>query len=92
MMVFRLVKPKGKSRGPFGVGTGVCAAVLGWLVYFAATGQTKVPLLRNGFRMVVFSVIIMIVVLFFRRGIMGTSELPDLFKKRVKTAKEEVAK
>ena len=92
MMVFRLVKPKGKSRVPFGVGTGVCAAVLGWLVYFAATGQTKVPLLRNGFRMVVFSVIIMIVVLFFRRGIMGTSELPDLFKKRVKTAKEEVAK
>lgn len=92
MMVFRLVKPKGKSRVPFGVGTGVCAAVLGWLVYFAATEQTKVPLLRNGFRMVVFSVIIMIVVLFFRRGIMGTSELPDLFKKRVKTAKEEVAK
>ena len=92
MMVFRLVKPKGKSRVPFGVGTGVCAAVLGWLVYFAATGQTKVPLLRNGFRMVVFSVIIMIVVLFFRLGIMGTSELPDLFKKRVKTAKEEVAK
>ena len=29
------------------------------------------PLLRNGFRMVVFSVIIMIVVLFFRKGIMG---------------------
>lgn len=92
MMVFRLVKPKGKSRVPFGVGTGVCAAVLGWLAYFAATGQTKVPLLRNGFRMVVFSVIIMIVVLFFRRGIMGTSELPDLFKKRAKAAQEEVAK
>ena len=39
---------------------------------------------RTGFRMVVFSVIIMIVVLFFRRGIMGTKELPDLFKKRKK--------
>ena len=92
MMVFRLVKPKAKSRVPYGVGAGVCGVVLGWLCYFAATGQTKVPLLRNGFRMVVFSVIIMIVVLFFRRGIMGTKELPDLFKKRAKTAKEEVAK
>ena len=44
----------------------------------------KVPLLRNGFRMVVFSVIIMIVVLFFRRGIMGDKELPDLFRARKK--------
>ena len=42
----------------------------------------KVPLLRNGFRMVVFSVVIMIVVLFFRRGIMGDKELPDLFRPR----------
>ncbi len=31
--------------------------------------------LRGGFRMVVFSVIIMIIVLFFRKGIMGTNEL-----------------
>ena len=38
-------------------------------------GAFKVPLLRTGFRMVVFSVIIMIVVLFFRKGIMGTREL-----------------
>lgn len=92
LMVFRLVKPKGKSRVPYGVGAGVCGVVLGWLCYFAAAGQTKVPLLRNGFRMVVFSIIIMIVVLFFRRGIMGTRELPDLFKKRTKKASEEVAK
>lgn len=42
----------------------------------------KVPFLRNGFRMVVFSVVIMIVVLFFRRGIMGDKELPDLFRQR----------
>ena len=47
----------------------------------------KMPLLRNGFRMVVFSVVIMIVVLFFRRGIMGDKELPDLFKKRPKKPK-----
>ena len=52
----------------------------------------KVPFLRAGFRMVVFSVVIMIVVLFFRRGIMGDKELPDLFKRRPKTAgKEETA-
>lgn len=52
----------------------------------------QVPLLRNGFRMVVFSVIIMIVVLFFRKGIMGDKELPDLFrkKKKQKEIKEEV--
>ena len=35
----------------------------------------KVPLLRNGFRMVVFSVVIMVIVLFFSRGIMGDKEL-----------------
>ena len=46
----------------------------------------KVPLLRNGFRMVVFSVVIMIVVLFFRRGLMGDKELPDLFRRRRKEA------
>ena len=37
---------------------------------------------RSGFRLVVFSVIIMVVVLFFRKGIMGQKELPDLFKRR----------
>ena len=45
-------------------------------------GAWEVPLLRNGFRLVVFSLIIMVVVLFFRQGIMGTRELPDLFRKR----------
>ena len=50
----------------------------------------KVPLLRSGFRMVVFSVVIMIVVLFFRKGIMGEKELWDLFKPRKK--KQEVEK
>ena len=43
-------------------------------------GDFEVPLLRNGFRLVVFSIIIMIVVLFFRRGIMGTRELPDVIR------------
>lgn len=36
---------------------------------------SKVPLLGPGFRMVVFSVLIMIIVLFFRQGIMGTREI-----------------
>jgi branched-chain amino acid transport system permease protein len=37
-------------------------------------GNFKVPLLRTGFRMVVFSIVIMIIVLFWRRGIMGNKE------------------
>ena len=36
----------------------------------------SLPIFRNGFRLVVFSVIIMCVVLFFRKGIMGDRELP----------------
>lgn len=38
-------------------------------------GSFSVPLLRSGFRMVVFSVVIMAVVLFYRKGIMGDREL-----------------
>ena len=37
-------------------------------------GSFKVPLLRSGFRKVVFSIIIMIMVLFYNQGIMGTRE------------------
>lgn len=37
-------------------------------------GAWQVPLLRSGFRKVVFSVIIMIMVLFYNQGIMGTRE------------------
>ena len=51
-------------------------------------GTWEVPLLRNGFRLVVFSIIIMIVVLFFRQGIMGTRELPDLFRKQTEKAQK----
>lgn len=55
-------------------------------------GNWEVPLLRNGFRLVVFSIIIMVVVLFFRQGIMGTRELPDLFRSRkAKPAEKEAA-
>ena len=33
----------------------------------------------------------MIVVLFFRKGIMGDKELPDLFRKKKKEEKKEAA-
>ena len=50
-----------------------------WLLRFLDNetwiGGFRVPLLRSGFRMVVFSIIIMAVVLFFRKGIMGDREL-----------------
>jgi len=49
----------------------------------------QLPLLRAGFRMVVFSIIIMIVVLFFRRGIMGDKELWDLPGRRKKKKEAE---
>lgn len=68
-----------------------------WWLRFLDQKQTiggwEVPLLRNGFRLVVFSIIIMIVVLFFRQGIMGTKELPDLLRKKApKSTGKEAAK
>jgi branched-chain amino acid transport system permease protein len=48
-----------------------------WLRFLDAEtfiGNFKVPLMHSGFRKVVFSIIIMIVVLFYRNGIMGERE------------------
>lgn len=48
-----------------------------WLRFFdepLTIAGVNIPLFRNGFRMVVFSVLLMVVVLFYRRGIMGTNE------------------
>lgn len=48
-----------------------------WLRFLdseAYIGDFKVPLLRAGFRNVVFAIIIMVIVLFYRQGIMGTRE------------------
>ena len=56
-----------------------------WLRFLDAEtflGDFKVPLLAPGFRMVVFSVVIMVVVLFFRKGIMGDRELWELGNRR----------
>lgn len=61
-------------------------------------GSFRVPLLSSGFRKVVFSIIIMIVVLFYRQGIMGTRELSaDALTRFInkllgKTGKEGAAK
>ena len=49
-------------------------------------------IMRGGFRMVVFSVVIMLVVLFRREGIMGSHELTDLpkmWKRRKNAARKE---
>ena len=71
-----------------------------WWMRFLDTetyiGTFKVPLLHSGFRMVVFSVVIMVVVLFFRKGIMGDRELPQViagWKEKIrakKAVKQEV--
>ena len=72
-----------------------------WWLRFLDTetyiGAFKVPFLRTGFRMVVFSIIIMIVVLFFSRGLMGDRELSDVarsLRARLsgKSKKKEAAK
>ena len=75
------------------IGTFLYVACSEWWLRFldAETyiGSFKVPLLRSGFRMVVFSVVIMIIVLFFSKGIMGDKELTwqgiaGLFRKKAK--------
>lgn len=64
-----------------------------WLRFLDNTqyiNGNQLPLFKNGFRMVVFSVVIMIIVLFFRNGMMGDKELSDLFnKKRRKKVKAD---
>ena len=63
-------------------------ASLEWLLRGLDTGKflgiTAPGLFKNGFRMAVISVIIMVVVLFFRKGIMGDKELPDLLRRHTK--------
>lgn len=48
-----------------------------WLRFFdnpLTIGGVSIPLFRSGFRMVVFSILLMVVVLFYRKGIMGGNE------------------
>ena len=75
-----------------GIGS-ISGSVLGALLFISASewwlrgldmgeflGIKAPDVFRNGFRLVVFSVIIMIVVLFFRKGIMGNRELPEVLR------------
>lgn len=48
-----------------------------WLRFFdepLAIAGINIPIFRTGLRMVVFSILLMLVVLFYRRGLMGTDE------------------
>ncbi len=75
-----------------GIGS-ISGSVIGALLFISASewwlrgldmgkflGINAPGVFRNGFRLVVFSVIIMIVVLFFRKGIMGDRELPEVLR------------
>ena len=94
-----------------GIGS-ISGSVIGAMLFIAASewwlrgldsgrflGINAPGIFRNGFRLVVFSVIIMVVVLFFRKGIMGDKELPEVLRnwklrisgkapKKLKKAKE----
>jgi branched-chain amino acid transport system permease protein len=76
--------PKKKRQRIYLIGAASDVLLIGWLLWFQFAGGDKMPLMRNGFRSVVFAVVIMAVVLFFSKGIMGTKELPDLFRRKVK--------
>lgn len=100
-----------------GIGS-VTGSVIGSFLYIAASEwwlrflddsvtylHVNIPFMRGGFRMVVFSVVIMLIVLFYRRGIMGENEFSwdailrffrDPFHlvsraKKIRTAKEAAA-
>ena len=89
----KTLKTASKNKSPAALLVALAAVgLLAWDVWFLAGSSGKLPFLRNGFRMVVFSVVIMIVVLFFRQGIMGDKKLPDLLKKRPRKARKEAAK
>ncbi len=73
-----------------------------WLRFFdnpLVIGGFSVPLFRSGFRMVIFSLILMAVVLYYRKGLMGTKEFSwdgiyaffqkHSFRRRSRTSGEE---
>lgn len=89
-----------------GIGS-ITGSVIGSFLYVASSewwlrfldnetyiGSFKVPFLRTGFRMLIFSIVIMVVVLFYRRGIMGNNEFSwdaifGLFKRKGKVKADE---
>jgi len=71
-----------------------------WLLRSLDDSSLGIPFFKVGFRKVVFSVIIMIIVLFFRKGIMGEKEFSwdalvcffkDPFGRKKKAAKNAIA-
>ncbi len=59
------------------VGSFLVTAGREWLRFFdepLIIAGVNIPLFRTGFRMVIFSILLMVVVLFYRRGIMGSNE------------------
>ena len=68
-------------------------ASLEWLLRGLDSGKflgiAAPAIFKNGFRMAVVSIIIMLVVLFFRRGIMGDRELPALFMSKKAKRRED---
>lgn len=67
-----------------------------WLRFFdepLVIGGFEVPLFRTGFRMVIFSILLMAVVLFYQRGIMGKNEFSwEGISKGCKTLKNKLIK
>ncbi|MCD8082448.1 MAG: branched-chain amino acid ABC transporter permease [Clostridiales bacterium] len=59
------------------VGSFLVTAGREWLRFFdepLTVAGINIPLFRSGFRMVIFSILLMVVVLFYSRGIMGSNE------------------
>ncbi|MEG2372362.1 MAG: branched-chain amino acid ABC transporter permease [Hydrogenoanaerobacterium sp.] len=60
------------------IGAFLVTGGLEWLRFLDSPltiGNVEIPLFRPGLRMVVFSVLLMLVVLFYRKGLMGQNEL-----------------
>lgn len=67
-----------------------------WLLRFFDNplyiGGVQIPLFRSGFRMVIFSVILLIVVLFYQKGLMGKNEFSwERIGKRLSILKNKIA-
>ena len=99
LLIYRRKKNGAKKFSELWTACIIGVVVLAWDIYYAITGGMEVPFLRSGFRMVVFSVIIMVVVLFFRKGLFGDKELPYIakriaafFKRLLTGGKKTVAK
>ena len=99
LLIYRRKKNGAKKFSELWTACIIGVVVLAWDIYYAITGGMEVPFLRSGFRMVVFSVIIMVVVLFFRKGLFGDRELPYIakriaafFKRLLMGGKKTVAK